>query len=275
MATQKLKDYRPKTLAEYVDVIENLQAKTDGQLWYRGCSKLSHQLLPTLYRPRENPAALKSNLSDLEEKLVSRFRDQSLPYHSRELVDDLQTLFFMQHYGVPTRLLDWTGNPFNGLFFALRGAKYSSESEGVLRFKNDLVVWALDPSLWNQTSLEHISYRGGALDHSHDSIGPYKLVGNIDNLGAKPVAIYGAHNSQRIIAQQGTFVIFGSETTSMESLYKRGKFPTNSLSRVILSRAVIKKFRESLFSHGITEGALFPDLEGLGRDLRRTFGFQI
>ena len=275
MANQKLPDYRPKTLAEYVELIEGLQSKSSGQLWYRGCSKLTHQLCPSLYRPRENLNALPADLSELEAQLVARFRDRSLPYHNRQLSDNLETLFFMQHYGVPTRLLDWTGNPFHGLFFALRGAKHTRSKTKKLSFKDSLVVWVLDPALWNQATLAHLSYRGGPLDPSHDTIGPYKLIGEISNLGTNPVAIYGAHNSQRIVAQQGTFVIFGSNTDSMESLYRKGKFPPNSLSRIILGKTAIPRLRESLFSHGITEGALFPDLEGLGRDLRRTFGFQL
>jgi hypothetical protein len=69
-------------------------------------------------------------------------------------------------------------------------------------------------------------------------------------------------------------VIFGSKTSSMETLYRRGVFPKNSMSRIVISGRAIETLRNSLFTHGITEGAMFPDLEGLGRDLRRTFGFK-
>ena len=35
-----------------------------------------------------------------------------------------QILTFMQHYGVPTRLLDWTENAFIGLFFAVNDKQF-------------------------------------------------------------------------------------------------------------------------------------------------------
>jgi hypothetical protein len=273
--TQRLTDYRPRTLGEYADIVDDLQAAAGGPLWYRGASGLAVNLLPSLYRPRQNPDAFRSTLSELEAQLVTRFRDRSLPYHSRPLNDNLDILFFMQHYGIPTRLLDWTENPFFGLFFALRTAKHQWTEGGALNFIRDAAVWVLDPTDWNQAALAHMTYLGGPLDPAHPNLRAYSSIGEIDSLASNPVAIYGAHNSQRIVAQQGTFAIFGSSTIPMETLYRRGIFPSKALSRIVLSRNVIPKLRTSIFSHGITEGTLFPDLEGLGRDICRYFGYSI
>ncbi|MFP1681013.1 FRG domain-containing protein [Alloalcanivorax sp. C16-1] len=263
MPSQQITDHKPKSLAEYIEIVEFLQRDSIGALWYRGASKLSNQLLPSLYRKRANPDAFGHDLSQLEEQLVARFRDRSLPYHNRELVDGLETLFFMQHFGVPTRLLDWTANPFVGLFFALRTARKGDRP----------AVWVLDPAKWNQNALSRTSYSGGPLDPANELLSGYRQVGDMTSLSDAPVAIFGAHNSPRIVAQQGTFVIFGSQTFPMETLYRNGAFPEKSISRIVIAGSAVETLRNSIFSHGITEGAMFPDLEGLGRDLRRTFGF--
>lgn len=46
-----------------------------------------------------------------------RFRQRSIPFSDRSLQDDWEALFFMQHYRVPTRLLDWSENPFISFHF--------------------------------------------------------------------------------------------------------------------------------------------------------------
>ena len=71
-------------------------------------------------------------------------------------------------------------------------------------------------------------------------------------------------------------MIYGANTTPMEEVFRRTEeFPANSLLRMVFTPSATARLRDSLFSHGITEAALFPELEGLARDLRRTFGFQI
>ncbi len=55
--------------------------------------------------------------------------------------------FLMQHYGAPTRLLDWTGNPLVALYFAI----VDQEVHGKNR---DAAVWVFDPWEWNKLNCE-------------------------------------------------------------------------------------------------------------------------
>jgi hypothetical protein len=89
-----------------------------------------------------------------------------------------------------------------------------------------------------------------------------------------PVALYGAHNSARIVAQQGVFTIFGRDTTPMEQVFKTDAFPAHCLTEFTVTKSLISPLRKSLLNHGITESAVFPDLEGLAREIKRIFSFE-
>src|SRR5207237_7779342 len=137
-------------------------------LWYRGSGFAGHALLPSLYRHKK--AKTPEAFADLERQLMTRFRQRSIPYHNRSLVDDWDALFFMQHYGVPTRLLDWTENPFIALHFALMDATRASSS----RLRQDAAVWMLDPVLWNRHALKHVSFEGGVLSPDDEALKGYR-----------------------------------------------------------------------------------------------------
>jgi FRG domain len=149
------------SLPQYLKLVEDARARSSGSLWYRGCGKSAYPLLPSLYRHERLKAP--DELADLERQLMTRFRQRSIPYHSRSLTDDWDTLFFMQHYGVPTRLLDWTENPLIALHFALLGAIKTPTKAGKLAFRADAAVWALDPVAWNRHALRHVTFEGGVL----------------------------------------------------------------------------------------------------------------
>ena len=68
-------------------------------VWYRGHPDIDHYLLASLLRYK--------NGLDKEQYLFESFQKFSDRIFKRR-ASDWETLFEMQHYGVPTRLLDWT-----------------------------------------------------------------------------------------------------------------------------------------------------------------------
>ncbi len=136
----------PKTppLSE-ITTISSFLARCDGiaanwnipsqELWYRGQANAEWQLLPGLFR-----------FADLvEDELRSEF-----VLKGRELLPhlpntDWEWYFLMQHYGLPTRLLDWTAGSLIALHFAL------ALNQGT----NDAAVWLLNPKALNQLAYKH------------------------------------------------------------------------------------------------------------------------
>lgn len=262
---------KPKSVPDFLQLIEGFQIRAEDSLWYRGCGMDSYTLLPSLYRHKR--AKTPDQFAELEQKLMTRFRQRSIPYHTRPLSEDWNTLFFMQHYGIPTRLLDWTENPLIALHFALMGAPHKTNTRGELKFHKDASVWIIDPVIWNRHALSHQSYEGGALTNGDEALKGYKPTESFENMNKYPVALFGEHNSPRIVAQQGVFTIFGQIIAPMEAQYMDYNFPEDSLIRIILESTVINDMRKSLLRHGITETVVFPDLEGLALEIKRSFNF--
>lgn len=261
--------YNPKNLPEYLRRVEMLQRRARQPLWFRGAGVATHALVPSLYRhPSVNSSA---DLEDLERQLMVRFRQRSIPYHSRDLSNDWEAVFFMQHYGVPTRLLDWTENPLTGLHFAMMSAPKKANQT---QYTKSAAIWILDPVKWNQTALKHVSYTGEPLTAGDEGLKGYSPLSPHEDMAKHPVALYGAHNSARIVAQQGVFTIFGTDQTPMEKLVKKKTFPSNALCRVVVPAGRIPSMRKSLLNQGITESTIFPDFEGLARETKRHFGFE-
>ncbi|HGM9948279.1 TPA: FRG domain-containing protein [Providencia rettgeri] len=97
------------------DIIKLASTKShygSNQWWFRGQPDKEYKLQPGLFRP-ENGKFYNEN------KLISEFI-RIHPKAQEKHSDIIELLTYAQHYGLPTRLLDWTENALVALFFACR-----------------------------------------------------------------------------------------------------------------------------------------------------------
>src|SRR5579871_3506883 len=98
--------------SEFVDQ-EKWKLQPHQELWFRGEeNEFKYPLCPTIYRPKNNdPRKSIDELLDLEFDLFEEFWRRGLPlsnWHSNLTDQHWDWYYLMQHYGAPTRLLDWT-----------------------------------------------------------------------------------------------------------------------------------------------------------------------
>ena len=267
----RVRQEKPATFNELLTLIDSIRGAGEEPLWYRGCGRAQHCLQPSLYRHRGITKT--AGLSQLEHDLVTRFRQRSIPFHDRDISDDWEALFFMQHYGVPTRLLDWTESPFVALYFAMMSCPSELQKNGKLRFTSPAGFWILKPIPWNRHALRHVSYSGGVIAPGDDALKGHRSTPDFEGMNTSPVAVYGSYNSPRIVAQRGAFTIFGQSTSSMEKIYDDETFPPDCLVKVTILPSRVPVMRQAILNHGVTESVIMPDLSGLALEIRRSFDF--
>ena len=106
---------------EYDDV-ENLGFEMfgDSLALYRGHSNQNWKLIPSIARMADGGLKSNSEVITIENKLISEFKRRR-NISQKPFRNDLDLLIYAQHYGLETRLLDWSTNPLVALFFACIG----------------------------------------------------------------------------------------------------------------------------------------------------------
>jgi len=98
---------------------------------FRGLSKHSYAIKSRV--GRELGAATTADEQELflkkERTLFEMFRARARVHTPNQVMSDWEWLALAQHYGVPTRLMDWTENPLVALYFA---AKADLDEDGAL-----------------------------------------------------------------------------------------------------------------------------------------------
>lgn len=193
---------RVKTLSEYIDVVSRLAAQIRKDAWirqlvYRGHSDASskYQLIPSIAR-KEN------YFEGLENSMVSEMQTLR-PEEFSGISSDFDLLSKMQHFGIPTRLLDFTYNPLIALYFACCNEK---KTDG-------RVICSLDTS--SESSMEIIEKICGTYRYPDlNEISLDRLLGNVSLLMKyalhtfEPLMAKPKYLNDRIKHQAAVFMVF-------------------------------------------------------------------
>ncbi len=254
----------PKELDDLY-VILNRVADSQNFVFRGQASRQWAQLSPSLHRVIRDSMSFAEKVL-LEARTISAFRRhaRSLLHFSEMAYFDmiLDGLTLMQHYGAPTRLLDWTLSPWVAAYFA-------ADMEGV-----DGVTWA-----FNRAKLERIygsSGSGGTPSRSSGLAKFQKLV-TAKTVEDWAVAALGPSThintfryqfaNPQMSAQQSLFTISGTLGEDHEIAIGRVlRLPEDKL-RIVVPASLKKTVRQRLFLMNVNALSLFPSLDGVGRQI--------
>lgn len=251
-----------ETEAEIIQVLDLLQ----GTRWLcRGHSRLRGVLVPSIDRPPRNCLSRIEKLR-YEREAIDLFRSTARffasPGEEEALRDHFVALAVLRHYGVPTRLLDWTRSPFVAGFFAV--STHDAE---------DGELWAFDESEYERAGkAQWLRHPETTTDGSGSDV---RFDANLTAfMSDEPpdwfvVMTYPA-GFPRQNAQSAAYTItarFGVDhALAVSRLFSPDRFRCR---RYVIRAEVKAAMREFLRNrHGIWRGALFPDSAGAAETAR-------
>lgn len=233
--------------------------RSGGAFAYRGQADAAWELQPTLLR-HSLAGATPEEILELERQLFDEFRAQAHlhlgPEHLPARTESpISWWALMQHYGAPTRLLDWTQSPYVAAYFAVEKLP---AADGVV-FVID--VGAIQAGLNATYQKDNADFSTWAADLLRPEA-PQSLA-----FWAPPI-----RRSARLVAQQGLFStstnVAGRHQTLREICTRHGGRSGLEPARYWTFPAGIKdEILKNLRATNIAAHSLFPGLDGLGRSV--------
>ncbi len=252
---------------------------TDSTFIYRGHSNDSYELIPGLFRQHRNLINEEYRLcithsiygSINEKNILNAFIQEASSIVNIPPNELSKWAEYAQHYGVPTRLLDWSSNPLVALYFAC------------VRKENTGQVWVLHLANYNRLWMRQM---GEPLDRTIRQILTDSMQGTTKYDYPIPYTPY--YVDPRMSAQGSFFLAWGSKQESFEEMFSEEKYQMdisddtnhrkygNHEQEAFLFSFLINSDRKpfllrELDTVGINEKSLFPGLDGIGRYVERKY----
>ena len=257
----------------FLGALDKFDRKKDVVFFYRGHASFTYELKPSVYRDKR----WIENEDVMFKELILR-----CPSDFPSLFSTFQTLVKMQHYALPTRLLDLTTNPLIALFFACDPTNRSSESGEILVFCvpiNEIKYYDSDtvsvianisrcpktfsvPSVtlskqqFNQTA--EMRY----LLHEIKQEKPYFEAEIVRTHLESVVCVKPKMENPRIIRQDGAFFLFGVDGAKATNASVPERYlASNDTKRILINGKKKIHIRNQLEALGISKATVYPEIE--------------
>lgn len=225
-----MKTIQIKSFDDYLSEISSFSEFPDIIGLFRGQSQ-KQPLLPSI--ARKDPT--KDNVV-LEEELINELKRRTAFKNSIHLKDNWDWLVYAQHFGLKTKLLDWTSNPLTAIWFACNND-----------YDNDAYVYVF------------IADKNMLLNKKE----------NPNPFAIQETKIFRPpQNNERIVAQAGWFTAhaFSKRTNSFVPIEKNGKYK-NLIYELVIPKILKTTIIQKCDLFGINNQTMFPDIEGICRQL--------
>jgi hypothetical protein len=233
-----------KSLDELWNEIASIAYSHSGgpELIFRGATDENHALIPSLGRDtKENTGG---DIQSLEENMLTEFKRLTVPILQKPPQKDFEWLFLAQHYGLPTRLLDWTSNPLVALFFAVER-------------KDDLngVLYYLQHAVTDQYHL--FDYR--TADYNEEARAQPAGIFAIQPNQGKVIFVRPKYSDERYINQR-------SVLSCPQDPFSPLDLP--AISRIVIPSYFKGEIRKRLRVLGVSTSSIYPGLGGVASEIK-------
>jgi len=304
-----------KNIVEFITELKKIPQDKDYEYFYRGHSDVNFKLIPSIYRQQ-----FIINEDKIFKEIILKTPNDFINEKTT-----LEKLVKMQHYGLPTRILDITINPLVALYFAVKELPkkngeviifkipktdikfYDSDTVSILanisKRPFEFEIESLNASIKEDDGKYlfkdddgNLYYAGGApsdckcvcfdeheqlvffnkdvqiayLLHEIREEKPYFLSIIRSKDIERVIAVKVKMNNNRIIKQNGSFLIFGISGSKANP----AKIPTEWILKGIdfeIDAGCKENIANDLDTLGFNESTLFPELENQATYIKQLY----
>lgn len=253
-------------VAEICTRLQRSNITLRDDIFFRGQSRTSDKLLPTLQRLANELSVPDDELYILENDLFFEFEAKGRSLMGPPGLSQWDELFIMRHFELPNRLMDWTETLPFALFFAL-----SSEYRP-LDPSDEPCIWFLNPYALNAKTYDEedpedvdlVTPKNLGWDDKKKEYCDYgEILLDKDWIDWEtPIALYPTQLSDRVRAQHGWFTIHGTDNRPLE------RQAPEAVAQLILTARCWDQAKDFLRLSGIDHFRVYPDLPNLAKTLK-------